>query len=256
MRGYTQRLFLLGDVGQNDKRVCGENESECNATSPHPRITNLSGTYHKGKRSMIVSVWVSHCDRAESETLVYDLLDTESDTTLILDDTCDAIGTDRSVVYMFLSTMSANNHILEKSRKIRGLMVRGGDSPFKIPLPVAFSRETMTANSSYKPTPWIVNQWPRLERIASKLMLLNECQVGLLIEHNFSCALIPRDVIPSSDDGPYVQKTDLGLIVGIVEPSQYDCTKRNHIGLSNMILVCEVIRCMYTYHISHVLNIP
>ena len=73
-------------------------------------------------------------------------------------------------------------------------------------------------------------------------MLLNECKVGLLIEHNCS-----RDVIRSSDDGPYAQKTHLGLIVGIVYPSQYDCTERNHIGLSNIILICEVPPSLYKY---------
>ena len=75
---------------------------------------------------------------------------------------------------------------------------------------------------------------------------LYECKVSLLTEHNCSRALVQRDVKCSSDDVPYAQKRHLGLIVGIVVPSQYDCTERNRFGLSNMILICH--RCTNMRH--------
>jgi hypothetical protein len=42
--------------------------------------------------SMVVPVYLSHCDSPDNERLVYALLDTQSDTTFILDRTYDALG--------------------------------------------------------------------------------------------------------------------------------------------------------------------
>ena len=64
-------------------------------------------------------------------------LDTQSDTTLILDETCDAIGVDGPAVR--LSTMSAKNQMVN-SKKIKGLVIRGFNCDDKLHLQVVFSR--------------------------------------------------------------------------------------------------------------------
>ena len=73
-------------------------------------------------------VWVSHESDPQRETLVYALLDTQSDTSFILDSTCHALAVEGVRSELLLSTMSAKNQVIETSR-IDGLRVRGHDSP-------------------------------------------------------------------------------------------------------------------------------
>ncbi|CAC5383572.1 unnamed protein product [Mytilus coruscus] len=198
----------------------------------------MNNTKASCKSSMIVPVYVSHSDDPENERLVYALLDTQSDTTFILDETRRALGLCGTDVKLSLSTMHAENHIVD-SHKIKGLMVRGFDSEVKIPLPNVFTRDIMPANRSHIPTAEMARRWSYLEHIAEKLMPVRDCEFGLLIGYNCPRALIPSEVIPSIDNGPYGQKTDLGWgIVGIVDPLQID--NCDSIGFSHRTLTLEV----------------
>ncbi|XP_063436812.1 uncharacterized protein LOC134718246 [Mytilus trossulus] len=97
----------------------------------------------------------------------------------------------------------------------------------------------MPANRSHIPTAEMALRWSYLEHIAEKLMPVQDCEFGLLIGYNCPRALIPREVIPSIDNGPYGQKTDLGWgIVGIVDPLQID--NCDSIGFSHRTLALEV----------------
>ncbi|CAG2223321.1 unnamed protein product [Mytilus edulis] len=134
--------------------------------------------------------------------------------------------------------MHAENHIVD-SRKIKGLVVRGFDSEVRIPLPQVFTRDIMPANRSHIPTAEMARRWSYLEHLAEKLMPVRDCEFGLFIGYNCPRALIPREVIPSIDNGPYGQKTDLGWgIVGIVDPLQID--NCDSIGFSHRTLALEV----------------
>ncbi|XP_063448067.1 uncharacterized protein LOC134727615 [Mytilus trossulus] len=204
----------------------------------HTGAVFMNNTKASCKSSMIVPVYVSHSDDPDNERLVYALLDTQSDTTFVLDETRRALGLRGTDVKLSLSTMHAENHIVD-SRKIKGLVVRGFDSEVKIPLPNVFTRDIMPANRSHIPTAEMALRWSYLEHIAEKLMPVQDCEFGLLIGYNCPRALIPREVIPSIDNGPYGQKTDLGWgIVGIVDPLQID--NCDSIGFSHRTLALEV----------------
>ena len=69
--------------------------------------------------------------------LVYALLDTQSDTTFILEDTREALGLDGPDTKLLLSTMLSRNQAVD-SKRISGLMVRGHNSDLKIQLYTAF----------------------------------------------------------------------------------------------------------------------
>ena len=212
-------------------------------TSQDTVVSHLNDTGKSSKCSMIVPVWVSHCDKPENERLVYALLDTQSDTTFILDDTREALGLDGPDTKLLLSTMLSKNQAVD-SKRISGLMVRGHNSDSKIQLPTAFTREIMPANRSHIPTPQIAQCWPHLERISDQLMPLRDCEVGLLIGYNCPRALAPRDVISPTNDAPYGQKTDLGWgIVGIVDPTQIE---GDAIGISHRVVACEVPQSLTT----------
>ena len=157
-------------------------------------------------------------DNPESEKLVYALLDTQSDNTSILESTCGDLGLSGTKVKLRLSTMHAENWVVDSS-KIQGLMVRGCNSSSKLPLPSAFTRNIMPANRSHIPTPVIARKWPHLHGIADELMPLSDCEVGLLIGYNSARALVPRDMIAPIDNSLFGQCMDLGWgNVGIVEP--------------------------------------
>ena len=178
---------------------------------------------------------MSHEDYPEKEQLVYAVLDSQSDTTFILEDTCTSLELTGVEVDLMLSTMYAENKLV-KSHRIKRLSVRGFNSSQKIKLPVTYSRQIMPTNRSHIPNPEMAKKLPHSSSIANELLPLQSCEIGLLIGYNCARALIPRHVIAPDDDGPYAQQTDLGWgIVGIVEDGETDA-----IGYSHNILACQV----------------
>lgn len=84
------------------------------------RIRSSSLQNHDGatnKTSMIVTVYVSHRDKPDQERLVYALLDTQLDTTFILEDTYRELGLSGTTVKLLLSTMHAENQIVESHKE-------------------------------------------------------------------------------------------------------------------------------------------
>ena len=162
------------------------------------------------KSSMIGPVSVSHSGRPDYERLVYALLDTQSDTTFILNDTCAALGVDGTPVQLSLSTMSASNQIIQSSR-VNGLHVCAYNGDSTIALPPTYAQDIMPTNREHIPTPSVAQRWPHLHIVTTKLIPLNECEVGLLIGYDRAYALVPREVIPPvdgwtlcSEDGPWM----------------------------------------------------
>lgn len=170
----------------------------------------------QNKSSMIMPIWVSHRDNPMAETLTYALLDTQSDSTFILDDKKARIGLTGTDVTLSLSTMHSENYLFT-SQKLEGVQVRGFRSKEKIDLPSVYTRDLMPANRAHIPTPEMASRWPQLQVIKDQIEPLQSCEIGLLIGYNCPRALVPREVIVTSDNGPYGQRTDLGWsIVGIV----------------------------------------
>lgn len=202
----------------------------------HSGVAFLNDTSAPNKCSMVVPVYISHHDKPDTEKLVYALLDTQSDTTFILDSVCEHLGLSGVDVNLSLSTMFAENKFV-KSRKVKGLVVRGFSDQVRISLPETFTRGIIPANKTHIPTPDIAQAWPHLQSVAEHIPPLQPCEVGLLIGYNCPRALVPREVIPPVGNGPYAQKTDLGWgIVGIVgNMERQDC-----IGLSHRIITCKV----------------
>ena len=130
-------------------------------------VAFLGGTGGASKCSMIVPVLVSHCENPEREILVYALLDTQSDTSFILEDTCNDLGLSGIGVKLSLSTMYAENRVID-SQKVKGLIVRGFNNSLRISLLDTFTRNIMPANRTHIPTPDMAKMWPHLEAISDK----------------------------------------------------------------------------------------
>ena len=239
-RKTNDRMEASNSKAEGSAKDDSKPETAAKATCSRIRTTHLCDTDEAGKSSMIVPVWVSHVEQPEREIMVYALLDTQSDTTFILEDTCDSLCVKGHSTKLWLSTMLAEDQLIE-SRRVEGLVVRGHDSSLKVPLPATYTRNIVPANRAHIPTPEMTQNWPHLRNIGKKLMPLNDCKVALLIGYDCSRALVPREVIPPSGNGPYAERTDLGWgIVGIIDPNQVEVDMHDPIGVSHRILTYNI----------------
>lgn len=155
----------------------------------------------------------SQLPKPNHEVLVYALLDTQSDTTFILEEIAQALDTKKESVQLKLSTMVSKSTIVP-SQKVAGLVMRGFYSDKKISLPVTYSREFIPANRTHIPTPKTARAWPHLMHIAGKIAPQQVCDIGLLIGYNCPQALL-REIVSVKENQPFAQRTDLGWsIVG------------------------------------------
>ncbi|XP_063961087.1 uncharacterized protein LOC129282656 [Lytechinus pictus] len=212
-------------------------QDEVRSSSSH--TARKSEARETPKSSMIVPVWLSHPSTNESR-LVYALLDTQSDTTFILDRTKQAMGLRGTSVNLRLSTMSAVNERVN-SIKVEGLEITSHDGKHKIGLPPSYTRKMIPANRNHIPTSDMASSIPHLSRLQDEIPADQGCEIGLLIGYDCPKALMPRDVIPSStSDGRFGVRTDLGWsIVGTVDEN-YDSYPNDPIGVSHRVKVCVI----------------
>ena len=106
----------------------------------------------------IIPVWVSATSEPDREIPVYALLDTQGDTTFLLDDTAKALHLKKDSIQLKLSTIAARNTFVS-CRKLTGLQVRGFYSDKIIAQPVTYKREFIPANRDHIPKPETVKEW-------------------------------------------------------------------------------------------------
>ena len=142
-------------------------------------------------------VWLSHKDSPHKETLVYAILDNQSDKSFILKKTADELNLPSTEAHLLLSTMLAEDqHIV--SSKIAGLSVRGFTSNKMIKLPTLFTRDIMPANRDHIPVPEMTRKWPHLRKLETKISPLQDCDVALLLGINAFEVLDPKTIIRST----------------------------------------------------------
>ena len=153
--------LLHSDVALNfnnhvDTRTTGVQTQD---TEEHTGTSHLIDARNENMSSLILPVWVSHIDTPGKEILTYALLDAQSDTTFVADNTCDTLGINGCETQLTLSTMSAQNQVIKSSR-VDGLVVRVYNNASKVSLPVAFSRSAIPVNRFHIPNPETAQQWP------------------------------------------------------------------------------------------------
>ena len=193
---------------------------------PTPQVNNLQEeessalTTYGGSAgtSHILPVWVSTKDNPRAERLVYALLDTQSDSTFIQESVCTELAPATQQVKLKLSTMSGKG-ISTDCQRATGLRVRGYTSSQFIDLPPAYTKDFIPFNKAQVPTCETAKQWNHLVSIAQELPSLLDIEVGLVIGHNCSHALIPRRIVTGQNCEPYAMKTDLGWSI-LGSPSQ------------------------------------
>ena len=109
-----------------------------------------------------------------------------------------------------LTTMHQQNAHVE-TRKISGLEVLDHHRECVVKMPVAFTRELVSANRSQIPKPEVAREWQHLKPIADKLTPYHpDAEISILIGNNCPKAIRPREIVAGEDDEPYAQRTILG----------------------------------------------
>ncbi|XP_028298181.1 uncharacterized protein LOC114460481 isoform X2 [Gouania willdenowi] len=199
------------------------------------RVTHES---NNTQTSAIVPVYVSTNSEPSKEVLVYALLDTQSDSSFILNEVADNLDTKKTQVKLKLSTMSSKKTTVPCT-KLEALQIRGLFSKKKLTVPVAYTREFIPANRGHIPTPDTARAWPHLEHLIEHIAPPLDCEIGLLLGYNCPQALMPREVVCGEENQPYAQKTDLGWsIISYCDSCE---AVSDVIGVSHRIFVRQVI---------------
>ena len=139
--------------------------------------SNVKKTYS------VVPVWLSHASMPTRTKLVYALLDSQSDSTFILDKTLDSFNVSSLNVNLSVSTMTGvNQQVL--SRKCSGFKVQGYKTSQVIDLPAVFSRPNIPIDRSHIPRQDSFAEFSHLKDISSKLSYFPDVEIGLLIGFN------------------------------------------------------------------------
>ncbi len=191
----------------------------------------------------IISVWISSITQPAQEVLVYALLDSQSDTTFILNEVAESLDGSKEQVKLKLSTMTSMTTEVS-SQKVKYLQVRGFYSGKIISLPPVYTREFIPANRTHIPTNETAKVWSHLNHLQDKIPPLQDCEVGLLIGYNCPQTLLPREVVSGQDHQPFAQHTNLGWsIVGHGNPY---VDYGDAIGTSHHIVIRQVTPSMYS----------
>lgn len=137
------------------------------------------------------------------------LLDSQSDSSFILEEVADILDVNAEPVKLKQSTMWSKETIVP-CKRLKGLQIRGLSSSKKITVPSVYTRVFIPANRTHIPTPETARAWPHLEHLTEHIAPPKKCEVGLLIGYNCPQALMPREVVCGEDNQPFAQKTDVG----------------------------------------------
>ena len=179
-----------------------------------------------GLSSMVVPVWLSTSSKPGREVLTYALLDTMSDTTFVTNNVVAQLGTSGTSTTLNLTTMTSVNKRIPCNMHT-DLAIRGYDTPDRIKVPCAYTREAIPLDKSHIPTAEAAKAWSHLRPIADEIPNIGDVEVGILIGYDTSSALLPlRSIAGINESDPFAVKTRLGwCIVGNVGPSR---TKGKH----------------------------
>jgi len=196
----------------------GFTPTEVHTSQEVQNVMSHTVTQRASATSSIVPVFISTVEKPQKKILTYALLDTQSDSTFILNDFLDELQVSSQSVKLRLSTMTTTDTVTT-SNKVSGLRVRGLQGGKCIKIQQAYSCDFIPVDKAYIPTRETALQWPHLKHIANELPPLQSCEIGLLIGYDCPLALAPLEAIVGTENEPFAQKTELGWsIIGLCNP--------------------------------------
>ena len=144
---------------------------------------------------------------------MYALLDSQSDSSFILEKTLDSFNVSSLDVDLSVSTMTGINQQVS-SRKCSGFKVQGYNMSQIIDLPPVFSRPDIPIDRSHIPKPDSFVHQPHLKDIGSRLSYFPDIEISLLIGYSCSKASVPLQVVVGRNiSQPYAFLTPLGWTI-------------------------------------------
>ena len=140
--------------------------------------------------SMIVPVWVSSSSDLSQEILTYAILDTQSNSSFIMNSVADKTHANSQPVRLKLTTMTSNASVVN-CHLIQDLCIRGFKSEKSINLAKTYTRDFIPAEKTLIPTSEKAKHWPHLKSLTSEIPPIQDCEIGLLIGYNCLQALLP-----------------------------------------------------------------
>ena len=187
-------------------------------------ISCKTNTNMASSTSMIVPVWVSGNESSDTEILTYALLDTQSDSSFILEELAQKLNTEVHPVRLKLSTITSSSTV--HCGVVLNLSVRGLNLPTRVAVKKCYTRDVMPVDKDHIPTKATASKWQHLDHLTCEMPELQECEVGMLIGYDCSHALAPKQTVVGKSDEPFAIQTELGWsIVGSGSRSNiYDST--------------------------------
>ncbi|XP_068691203.1 uncharacterized protein [Montipora foliosa] len=189
--------------------------------------------------TLIVPVWVRPVGQPEKEILPYAVLDDHSNVSFVSQALCERFHLDGPSTELLLMTMQEQNARV-KTSKISGLEVLDYHRECVVKMPVAFSREVVSANRSQIPKPEVAREWEHLKSVADRLTPYHpDAEISILIGNNCPKAIRPREIVAGGDDEPYALRTALGWgVIGRVCKSSNREDREE--GVCNRVEVSEI----------------
>ena len=122
-------------------------------------VSFFAGFPESSNTSFIVPIYLSYVGKPDHKELVYAMLDPQSDTIFILNETCERLGVDDIETSLRLSMVSAISQVIYL-RKIEGLTVHGLRGTKVVKLPPAFNRQSIPVNKENIHIPDTAIKWP------------------------------------------------------------------------------------------------
>ena len=168
----------------NDEKTKSKNEEISSTSHVESVATTLKAKNTKSEEpafTMVVPVYTSTNDDKHNEVLTYALLDTQSDTTFILDEVADdLVMSNYEEVQLELITMSSTES--KSCKKYNNLRIRGMDSSTYIALSPTYSRSHIPGEYSQIGTKQTAQKYKHLNNIQDKMHNLQKhCKFSLLI---------------------------------------------------------------------------
>ena len=195
------------------------------------------------KSSMVVPVWLTHSSAPNRSRLVYALLDSQSDSSFILDRTLDSFAVESQSVNLTVSTMVGSNQSVP-SRKTSGFQILGHNLSETVSLPSLYSRPEIPHIQNHIPSKEFCLKFDHLRSVAENLSSFDSIEVGLLIGFDCSRASRPLEVVLGKDPSlPYAVRTPLGwTVVG--------STNSENLQVVSHRIVCSENTCIEPIHVA------
>jgi hypothetical protein len=162
-----------------EKRPSQEHSATSDSTEPAPlvhRTSNAVGvicgkvdsTSSQQLTSMIIPVYLSTVEDPSNEQLVYALVDSQSDTSFVLNSTIQTLKGKPRRVKLQIATMTSKTQVTHCD-VYNQLQIRGYYSNRRISIPETYSRDFIPVNKSHVPTAATAESWPPLCHLRDRI---------------------------------------------------------------------------------------